>query len=340
MPTDSSTNPVLRWGLLSTANINQALIAPLRESPRNKLAAVASRDANKASVYAAENHIEHAFGSYEAMLASPDVDVIYISLPNSLHAEWAIKAMNAGKHVLCEKPLANTVEDVDAMFAAAKKNKVVLAEAFMYRHHPQTLAVKDLVASGAIGELRLIRGAFSFPIGDEADIRLNPNLGGGSIWDVGCYPISYARTMVGLEPTEVYGAATIGKSGVDETFAGFMRWQNSVTGQDIMAQFDSSFRAPVRMHMEIVGSHGLITIPEPFKPGAQAEIKIGESYQKFETVVIEGLPHLYSGEIEDMADAVLAGKTPRISHEDSRNNIKIIQALLRSATAHLRIAVR
>jgi predicted dehydrogenase len=268
------------------------------------------------------------------------VDVVYISLPNSMHAEWAIKALNAGKHALCEKPLANTVEDVDAMFAAAKANHKVLAEAFMYRHHPQTLAVKDLVASGAIGDIKLIRGAFSFPIGNEGDIRLNQSLGGGSIWDVGCYPISYARYLVGAEPTEVYGAATIGKSGVDETFAGFMRWRDGVTGRDIMAQFDSSFRAPLRMHMEIVGSGGMMTIPQPFKPGAKAEIMIGESVEKFETMLIDGPQHLYSGEVEDMADAILAGKAPRISHEDSRNNVKVIQALLRSATANLRIAIR
>jgi D-xylose 1-dehydrogenase (NADP+, D-xylono-1,5-lactone-forming) len=340
MPTQSP----LRWGLLSTANINQPVIQALRASSRNTLVAIASRDVEKANAYAAEHQIEKAFGSYEAMLASPDVDVVYISLPNSLHAEWAIKALNAGKHVLCEKPLANTVEDVDAMFAAAKANHKVLAEAFMYRHHPQTLAVKDLIASGAIGEIKLIRGAFSFPIGDEADIRLNPNLGGGSIWDVGCYPISYARTLIGAEPTEVYGAAMLGKSGVDDTFAGLMRWQDVVSGRDsrrdIIAQFDSSLRAPFRTHMEIVGSNGIITIPQPFKPGARAEIMIGESFDKFETVIIEGPEHLYLGEIEDMADAVLEGKAPRITHEDSRNNVKTIQALLRSATAHLRIALR
>ena len=334
------TTQVLRWGLLSTANITQPVIQALRASTRNTLVAIASRDEQKANAYAAEWKIEQAFGSYEAMLASPDVDAVYISLPNSLHAEWTIKALNAGKHVLCEKPLANTVEDIDAMFAAAQANHKILAEAFMYRHHPQTLAVKDLVTSGAIGQVKLIRGAFSFPIGDEADIRLNPNLGGGSIWDVGCYPISYARYIMGAEPTEVYGAAMLGKSGVDDTFAGLLRWQNPVSGFDAIAQFDSSLRAPFRTHMEIVGSNGMITVPQPFKPSAKSEIMIGESFDKFETMVIEGPEYLYTGEIEDMADAALEGKAPRISHEDSRNNVKVIQALLRSATAHLRIALR
>jgi predicted dehydrogenase len=336
MPTEHA----LRWGLLSTANINQPVIAALRASQHNSLVAIASRDEAKANAYAAQWQIDKAFGSYEAMLASPHVDAVYISLPNSLHAEWSIKALNAGKHVLCEKPLANTVEDVDIMFAAAEANNKVLAEAFMYRHHPQTLAVKDLISSGAIGEICLIRGAFSFNIGDEGDIRLNPKLGGGSIWDVGCYPISYARYLVGAEPTEVYGAATIGKSGVDETFAGVLRWEDKVSSRDIIAQFDSSLRAPLRMHMEIVGSGGIITVPQPFKPGAQSQILIGESFEKSETIEIDGFEELYVGEIEDMADAALEGKTPRISHEDSRNNVKVIQALLRSAAAHLRVALR
>lgn len=326
---------ILRWGLLSTARINRSVIAPLRVSPRNTLAAVASRDADKVKAYAEQWQIAKTFDSYEAMLESPDIDVVYISLPNSMHAEWAIKAMTAGKHVLCEKPFANTVEEVDAMITAAQASNVVLAEAFMYRHHPQTLKVKELIDAGAIGQIRLIRGSFSFQIDAESNIRLNRELGGGGIWDVGCYPISYARTMMGSEPAEVFGSAVIGKSGVDETFAGFMRWSNGA-----MAQFDSSLRAPFRTHMEIVGSEGMITIPRPFKPGAQAEITIGKSFDEVETIKIDGPEHLYIGEIEDMADAILDGKAPRVSHEDSRNNVKVIQALLKSATANLRIIIR
>ena len=339
-----SNTRVLRWGLLSTANINSVIISALRatpsgESPRNLLSAVASRGEDRARAYAAEWNIETAFGSYEAMLASPDIDVVYISLPNSLHAEWTIKALNAGKHVLCEKPLANTVEEVDAMVAAAKATGMVLAEAFMYRHHPQTLHVKALVDAGAIGQIQIIRGAFSFPLADESNIRLNASLGGGSIWDVGCYPISYARFLVGSEPSEVYGAAQIGHSGVDDTFVGMLRWHRP-NGRDTFAQFDSSVRAPFRTHMEIVGTEGLITIPHPFKPGARAEILVGASFDALESVVIDGPAELYIGEIEDMADAILEGTPPRISHEDSRNNVKVIQALLKSATANLRIAIR
>lgn len=321
-----SNSRTLRWGLLSTARINRSLISPLRASTRNELVAVAGRDLERTRAYAAEWSIEQAYGSYEELLAAPDIDVVYISLPNSMHAEWAVKAAHAGKHVLCEKPLANTVEEVDAMAAAARENNVVLAEAFMYRHHPQTLAVRRLIETGAIGHVRLVRGSFSFQIDAESNIRLNKSLGGGSIWDVGCYPINYARTMMGREPSAVLGFAQIGSSGVDDSFAGEMRWPNGA-----VAQFDSSLRMPFRTHMEIVGSEGIIVIPRPFKPGAVAEIFVGSAMDALERRRITGPEHLYSGEVEDMADAVIDGKSPRVSLADSRSNVRTIQALLQSA---------
>ena len=330
------SNPrILRWGLLSTARINRSLIPPLRSSARNVLAAVAGRDLERTRAYAAEWNIDQAYGSYDELLAAPDIDVIYISLPNSMHAEWAIKAAHAGKHVLCEKPLANTVQEIDAMAAAARENKVVLAEAFMYRHHPQTIAVKKLISSGAIGHIRLMRGSFSFQIDAESNIRLNQSLGGGSIWDVGCYPINYMRTMMGREPLTVFGQAEFGKSGVDDSFAGTLRWPNGA-----VAQFDSSLRMPFRTHMEIVGSDGMIVIPRPFKPGATADIMIGTAFDALETRRISGPEHLYSGEVEDMADAILDGAAPRVSLADSRNNVRTIQALLQSAAegAPIRLA--
>lgn len=328
------TNRILRWGLLSTARINRSLIPPLRASPRNRLVGVASRDPAKAEAYAREWDIERAFGSYEAMLASPDIDVVYISLPNSLHAEWTIKALRAGKHVLCEKPLATHVEDVDAIAAAAAEVGRVVAEAFMYRHHPQTLQVKSLIERGAIGEVRLARGAFTFTLTDRANIRVNADLDGGSIWDVGCYPVSYARTMIGAEPVEAFGMQFTGPSGVDETFIGTLRF-----GEDVYAQFDCGFRAPFRTHMEIVGSEGLIVIPRPFKPTAHETIYIGKASDQLESLTIEGPDLLYLGEVEDMADAILDGAAPRISLPDSRANIAAILALLRSAREGRPVAV-
>ena len=258
----------LRWGLLSTARINQALLPPLRASARNELTAVASRDLERAQAYAKEQDIPRVFGSYEAMLADPDVDVIYNPLPNSLHMEWTIKAAQAGKHVLCEKPLALTVEEVDAIAAAAQQAGVVVMEAFMYRHHPQTLKVKELVDGGAIGKLQLVHGSFTFDISDENDVRLNSSLGGGSIWDIGCYPISYARLIAGAEPVEVFGWQKTGAgSGVDESFFGQLHFSN-----DVYAQFDCGFRTPQRTHLELVGDKGSITIKVPFTPKLNEEI--------------------------------------------------------------------
>ncbi|HEX5942293.1 MAG TPA: Gfo/Idh/MocA family oxidoreductase, partial [Anaerolineales bacterium] len=232
-------NDVLKWGLLSTARINRALITPLRASRRNQLVAVASRTQESADNYAREWKISRAHGSYEALLADPEIDVVYISLPNHLHAPWTIKAVEAGKHVLCEKPLALSVEEVDAIQSAARRYGRVVMEAFMYRHHPQTLKVQEMVKSGSLGTLKLIRGSFSFALAREGDVRLDPAMGGGSVWDIGCYPISYARTVVGAAPLAVFGWQVIGPTGIDETFVGQMRFDH-----DILAQFDSSFVIP------------------------------------------------------------------------------------------------
>ena len=315
---------ILNWGLLSTARINRALIPPLQVSKRNHLLAVASRSQATADAYAKEKKIARAHGSYEALLADPDIDVVYNSLPNHLHAEWTIKAVQAGKHVLCEKPLALGVEEVDAVRAAARKHGRIVAEAFMYRHHAQTLKVQEMVKSGSLGALKLVRGSFSFVLSREGDVRLNPEWGGGSIWDVGCYPISYARTVVGEDPLEVFGWQVKGPTGIDETFVGQMRF-----AQDVMAQFDSSFVIPFHAFMEIVGSDGTLSIPRPFKPYENETIYLTRG-EKTEPIKIRG-QELYLGEVDDMADAVLHGKEPRVSLEDSRANVAVIRALLESA---------
>jgi predicted dehydrogenase len=314
----------LRWGLISTARINRALIKPLRVSERNELLAVASRSLEKAQEYAAEWDIPKAFGSYQAMLDDPEIDVVYNSLPNSLHTEWTVKALQAGKHVLCEKPLATTLEEIDAMRAAAQSTSMNLAEAFMYRHHPQTLKVKELVDSGVLGDVRVIKGDFTFKIHDEGDVRLNPGLGGGSIWDVGCYPINYMRYILGEEPEEVFGWQLTGESGVDEVFTGQLRFAG-----DVFAHFDSGFRSPFRSRFEIVGSEATMVIPQPFKPGLKGEILIGKG-DEFESIKMPS-QELYLGEVEDMADAILSGIPPRISLEDSRGNVAVILAFLHSA---------
>jgi predicted dehydrogenase len=260
------------------------------------------------------------------MLADMDIDVIYISLPNSLHAEWTIKAAKAGKHVLCEKPIALSIEEIDAIKSASNDANVVIAEAFMYRHHPQSRLVKQLVEDGKIGDLQLILGSFSFYLdrSRKDDIRLDPEMGGGSIWDIGCYPISYARFIAGATPEQVFGWQVSSERGVDLTFVGQLRFPDGV-----MAQIDSSFLAPLRMHVEIVGSKGVLYVPNPYKPDHN-ETVILQRKHKMEEISAPDAP-LYLGEVEDMADAILESKPNLISLDDSRTNVNTIVSLLKSA---------
>ncbi len=317
-------NNAINWGLLSTARINRALIKPLRASKRTRLLGVASRSLTSAQAYAREWGIPKAYGSYEELLADPDIEVIYNPLPNHLHAEWTIKALYAGKHVLCEKPLALKIEEVDAIIAAAKETGNIATEAFMYRHHPQTIKVKELVVNGAIGRVQLIKGAFTFDLSREGDIRLVKEYGGGSLWDVGCYPISYARTILGEEPIEVFGWQVTGPGGCDESFYGQMRFRSGVH-----MQFDSGFRSSLRSYIEIVGTEAVLNIPDPFKPGLKNEIYLKRG-GKQERIRIKG-HELYLGEVEDLCDAIQSGITPRVTLADSRANIAAILSLAKSA---------
>jgi len=316
---------ILNWGLLSTARINRVLIPPLRVSPRNRLLAVASRDEHRARQYAKEWEIPRAYGSYQALLDDPEIDVVYISLPNSLHAEWTIRAAQAGKHVLCEKPLALTLDEVDAMIAAARQARVVVSEAFMYRHHPQTLEIQKMVREGLVGKVEFIRGHFGFLLKDSRDVRWDAELGGGSLWDLGCYPVSYTRSLLVMEPEEVFGYQVLGESGVDRTFTGQMRFADG-----ILAQFDSSFATPDRVGMEVVGNHGSLLIPDPFRPYTNPKVIIQREGKEVEIVEMPGAD-LYLGEIEDMADAILDGKPQRVSLLDSRANLAVLLALYESA---------
>lgn len=332
MASDKQSLKPLKWGLISTARINRALIYPLRASNRNELVAVASRSSDKAKKYAAEWDIPQSFGSYQEMLEEPGIDVVYNSLPNHLHAEWTIKALQAGKHVLCEKPLAITLEEVDAMAAAARESGCILAEAFMYRHHPQTLKVKQLIESGILGEVKVIKGAFTFNLTNPGDVRLDPDMGGGSVWDIGCYPISFARYILGSEPLESFGWQITGETGVDEVFTGQLRFE-----ENIVVQFDSGFRSPFRARMVVIGSEATLVVPNPFKPGIDEEMRIIRE-DGVQTIKPPG-QELYLGEVEDMADAILEGTNPRISLDDSRNNVAAILALLHSAEENKPIEV-
>lgn len=316
----------LRWGLLSTANINRAIILPLHQSSRSQLQAVASRSEETAQAYAGKWHIPRAHGSYEALLNDPEIDVIYNPLPNHLHAEWTVKALRAGKHVLCEKPLTLSLPEMESILEAAQSTGRIAAEAFMYRHHPKTLQAQRLLADGRIGRPRLLRGTFSSTFSRPDDYRWNPEQGGGALWDIGCYPLSYMRALLGQEPLEVFGWRTDGPTGVDVAFSGLLRF-----AQDIHAQFDCHFAAAYRTQLEVVGSEGIMTIPNPFVPGSGEEIHLRRSNNDTPEIIRVEDADPYLGEVQDMEACILDGATPRISLQDSLGNLRAILALFESA---------
>lgn len=315
----------IRWGLLSTANINRRVIPAIRASERGELVAVASRSQASADRYAAEWQIAQAFASYEAMLDSEAVDAVYISLPNHLHPEWAIRAMQSGKHVLCEKPFALTVADVDEMTAVCQQTKMVLAEAFMYRHHPQTKIMGEWVHNGRLGEIILVRAIFNFTVRQGNNIRLIAEYGGGSLWDVGVYPMSLAQFVMGAPPEWVLGDQVLGESGVDEVFAGQMHYSGGR-----MAQISSSLRSPYYTLAEIVGTAGRLTVTRPFTAVENSQMTYYPPEGDPEIIPVPD-EYLYLGEVEDMHDAILLGKPNYLRLEETRNHIRTALALYESA---------
>jgi xylose dehydrogenase (NAD/NADP) len=322
----------LRWGLLSTARINRALIPAIRASKRSELVAVGSRNTETGQQYAKNWDIPLAHGSYEDLLADPGVDVIYNSLPNHLHAEWTIKAVKAGKHVLAEKPLALSTAEVQAIRSASNATGKTVAEAFMYRHHPQTLKVQELVASGMIGEVRYIQGNFNYILDRLKDIRWVSEYGGGSIWDVGCYPISFIRMITGTVPLSVHGYQVSSETGVDLTFSGHMDFPNG-----IVAHFYSSFGLPYDTRMEIVGTQGKITVLQPFLiRDAKIPLLLRRENVAEQKITFPDT-ELYLGEVNDMEASIFDGKEPRLSLYESEENIATITSLVDSARKNMTI---
>ena len=316
----------VRWGLVSTANINKALIPAIRESKRGELVAVASRSQESADAYAAKWDIPQAFASYDAMLDSDEVDAVYIGLPNHLHKEWSIYALEHGKHVLCEKPFALTLDEVDAMIDARDRTGNVLAEAFMYRHHPQTKLIKEMVDNGRFGDITVINGLFSFAMGDPAtNVRMKPEWGGGAMWDVGVYPMSYMQNLMGGTPERVFANQWIGESGVDEVFAGQMTYANGVIGQ-----FSCGFRSPFQTYIEIVGTEGRLMVERPFVAPQDGKVYFTDPDGKTKKIKVPK-KELYLGEVEDMHAAILDGQPQFLKLSETRDHIKTVLALYESA---------
>ena len=314
--------PSLRWGILGCARITRrGLIPGIAESSGSRLVAIGSRDRSTAEAWAREFHVDRAYGSYEEVIADPGIQAIYIPLPNELHREWVERAADAGKHVLCEKPLALNSADAEAMVEHCRRCGVILVEAFMWPHQPRTAAIRKLVFDGAIGDLRLIRSSFSFPI-DMTDWRLDASRGGGALWDVGCYGISTARLFAGSEPTAIRARAHFGQSGVDLSLAATLSFPN-----DILAQVDCSFEQPFRCTYELVGTLGTIDVPDAYLPPANPTATLRRTDRDApETLTFDGR-NQYAAMVDAFAASAIAGALI-VPCEDGLAQMRAIDAVL------------
>jgi D-xylose 1-dehydrogenase (NADP+, D-xylono-1,5-lactone-forming) len=308
----------VKWGIVSTANINRKVIPGAHASDKVDLVAVASRDREKAEAYAAEWKIPRAYGSYDDLLADPEIEAVYISLPNTLHCEWSIKAMEAGKHVLCEKPLSRDPDEVAKTFDAAERTGTVISEAFMWRHNPQTKKLQELVDGGAIGELRLIRSSFSYSLYDESNIRLRTDVDGGALMDVGCYCISGSR-LLGGEPIEAHAVARRGPTGTDWVTAGVLRFPN-----DVLATFDCGTALPERDELEAIGSEGSLFLDDPW----HCKTPVIEVRRDNEVERIELEPEdSYRLELENVSDAIRGDAELLLGRDDALGQARTLSML-------------
>ena len=313
----------VRWGILSTARINAAVIPPLRASPESELIAVGSRTQERADTYARQWEIPRIYGSYEALLEDPDVEAIYISLPNGPHVEWSIRCLEAGKHVLCEKPLTRSPDDAERAFDIAERSGLILMEAFMYRHHPQTFRLAELVRDGAVGELRLIRASFSFQI-EGANVRLDPNLAGGALMDVGCYCVSGSRLIAG-EPESVSAHQVLAPSGVDLRLTGIVVFPGGVH-----AQLDCAFDLPLRQSLEVFGSEGSLRVTWPWNvrvPGIL--VQRGDEVEHVLIAAVDA----YRLQSDNFSRAIRRLEAPLLGRSDALGQARTIDSLYRSAEA-------
>jgi predicted dehydrogenase len=325
----------LRWGILSTARIGRNLFMPgVKASADSEVVAIGSRDAESARAVASEFGIPRAYGSYDELLADTDVEAIYNPLPNSLHAEWTIRAAQAGKHVLCEKPLARTAAVAEQMADACKAAGVLLMEAFMWRHHPQHARVRALIEAGEIGEPHLVRSSFTYVIGADArNIRLQAKLEGGSLMDVGCYPVNVARWVFQSEPTEVIGQQIIHpQHGVETTFAGVLTFPGNR-----LASIESSFDQAGTTEYEVAGRAGRILVDRAFRPDARPGLITITKGQEQRTEQV-GPANQFALEADHFARSVRAGRLLEPA-EDGVAQARIIEALYASARAGRAVAL-
>ena len=325
----------LRWGILSTADIARTKVVPgMRKARRCDIVAIASREAGRAETVAAELGIPRAHASYEALLADPEVDAVYIPLPNHLHAEWSIAAARAGKHVLCEKPLALTADDAQRMIDVASAEGVTLMEAFMYRLHPSWQAVAELVASGEIGRLVSVQSWFSYFNDDATNIRNIREVGGGALFDIGCYSVNLSRLLFDAEPRHVSAALVRDPAtGVDVLTSAILTFDGGI------ATFTCSTRAEDDQRVHIYGTTGRISIGIPFNipPDRPTEVYVsagGDPPVAPDTRVLTfEVADPYTVEAERFAAAVLDGQPAPVPPEDAVANLRVIERIFEAAEA-------
>jgi predicted dehydrogenase len=323
----------IKWGVLGNATIARVCLIPAIQKSRNGVVhALATRSPTDARTVALENRISHVYDSYDMLLADPEIQAVYIPLPNHLHHPWTLRALKAGKHVLCEKPLACNAGEAEEMAVAAREAGLLLMEAFMYRFHPRTQRIKEMVAEGAIGTPCLLRSAFCYHIGEELlasgeCARLRPEMGGGALLDVGCYGVSLTRWLLGAEPIQLQGQAVF-HCGVDVHFVGSLRFPDSV-----LASLEASFISALQQTYAIVGSKGAIELPHnafiPWEKDAAFTLR-GKEQEVGEEHLMPGVDE-YQLMVEHFTDAVL-GKTSFVfSPEESIRNMRVLDALAEAA---------
>ena len=321
-----STDRKVGWGILGTARIGlRAVIPAIQQCTNGTVIGIASRSSSKAQETARSLGIRNSYASYIELINSPEIDAVYIPLPNNMHREFAVLAAEKGKHVLCEKPLAINSSECEEMIHACEHHHVWLMEAFMYRFHPQIVKLKEMVDSRSIGRIAAFRAAFRTSQSDPSDIRFQKDLGGGSLMDVGCYCVNVMRLLAGAEPTVVLGIARFDeKTGVDETFTGILRFPGLEIGL-----FDCGFRSTLHQRLEVIGDKGTLEVLAPFLAGNSPRIirhGTGAEELTFDTA------NSYKLMVEHFNQSILDDHAPRFPPIDGLNNMRVIDALFESAT--------
>jgi D-xylose 1-dehydrogenase (NADP+, D-xylono-1,5-lactone-forming) len=315
---------------MSTARINGSFLAGARKASDVEVIAIASRTRDSAERYAQKHGIERAYADYDSLLADPEVEAVYISLPNSLHVAWAERALQAGKHVLCEKPLSRRADEVSRCFDVAERQGRLLMEGFMYRHHPQTRRLIELVAAGEVGAPRLVRAAFSFELPEAGNVRLRRELDGGALMDVGCYCLSGARLVAG-EPLEVTAQQTLGGDGVDVGFVATLRFPG-----DVLGHFDAGMSFAARDELELVGEHGSLFLDDPWHcQNPVIELRRPEGTERIEIPAADS----YRLEAENFSAAIRGREPPLLGREDAVGQARAIEALYRAAESESAVAL-